>query len=137
MDNFGNLTFSGERPLAGDRWRRFRKEFRIPENTSTADIRAKLENGNLHVIFPKLFARPHQQSAQPSKVEELKSSEKTAPEPEPEREPETETKPGASGLEMRFKKPRQLVLNVGVAVVILVALASYVSYKLRKSIDSD
>ena len=46
-------------------------------------------------------------------------------------------KPKAGEVGMRFKKPRQLMLNVGVAVVILVGVILNMFYKLRKSIETE
>ncbi|ONK81898.1 uncharacterized protein A4U43_C01F33990 [Asparagus officinalis] len=144
MDNFRNLKVSGERPLIGERWRRFFTNFRIPSNTSNADIRAKFENGTLSMIFPKLFAR-HPTQNQTTNAQEPASDKKTAIEPKPrednvqknqeEKEKIHKAKAGDRGL--RFKRHKQLMVNVGVAAVILVAVGFYVSCKLRKLTEAD
>ncbi|MQM18677.1 hypothetical protein Taro_051673 [Colocasia esculenta] len=55
IDNHGNLKVSGERPLGGgNRWLRFQKVFRMAEDCITTDIKAKLDNGVLSVVMPKL-----------------------------------------------------------------------------------
>ncbi|CAL9000533.1 unnamed protein product [Prunus brigantina] len=46
----------GERPLGGNKWERFRKEFPIPSNCDPNDISAKFENGVLSVKLPKMIA---------------------------------------------------------------------------------
>ena len=223
MDNLGNLRISGERSLADQRWSRFRKDFRIPQNTITSEVRAKFQNENLYVIVPKPIAksqpqdRPKAQEPESGKktTMEPKSREnqnrmsqkdsplssskpndttmtqsngksrktgetdttKTAPtvqekekdqihKPEDKQQPANDTgnknaelpssrkrktvvedeklhhggsemERKVGGLGMRFKKPRQIMLNVGVAAVIFVGLAFYVSYKVRKSIEAD
>lgn len=55
IDNYGRLRVSGERPLEGGQWSRFRKEFQVPEGCDAGGIRARLEkDGVLHVIMPRL-----------------------------------------------------------------------------------
>ncbi|RWW60635.1 hypothetical protein BHE74_00032364 [Ensete ventricosum] len=56
VDSQGNLRTSGERPLDATRWSRFVVEFKLPENCSLSDVRAKFENETLLVRFPKLIA---------------------------------------------------------------------------------
>ncbi|URE13976.1 Heat shock family protein [Musa troglodytarum] len=56
IDSQGNLRTSGERPLDGRRWSRFVVEFKLPENCSLNEIRAKFENESLHLRLPKLIA---------------------------------------------------------------------------------
>lgn len=207
LDSTGNLRIRGERPLEGQGqyWSRFRKDFRIPENTVTGNIRAKLENEHLSIILPKLVRS--QTMDQPAKVSEPDPGKKnTPPETRPredrdrtsqkddaateqsnenirrrrtgeptnavkkeqnlkeeakkaasqivdrdaeladsrKRKAEDEKtadgrdglvvpKPTEGGLGGSFKRPRQLMVNVGVAAIILVGLAFYVSYKLTNS----
>ncbi|XP_062213840.1 inactive protein RESTRICTED TEV MOVEMENT 2-like [Phragmites australis] len=55
------LRISGERPLgAGDnRWRRFGKDFHVPEGCDTGAIRARLEkDGVLLITMPRLSTAP-------------------------------------------------------------------------------
>lgn len=54
LDNYGNLKVTGERVLFPNRISRFRRDFRVPDNSSTDEIRAKFEDGLLYVIIPKL-----------------------------------------------------------------------------------
>ncbi|XP_037426111.1 inactive protein RESTRICTED TEV MOVEMENT 2-like [Triticum dicoccoides] len=55
IDNYGRLRVSGERPLEGGQWSRFRKEFQVPEGCNAGGIRARFEkDGVLHVIMPRL-----------------------------------------------------------------------------------
>lgn len=52
LDNYTNLRTGGQRPLTGNRWLRFRKEFQIPNKYNTGKARAKFENGLLTVNLP-------------------------------------------------------------------------------------
>ncbi|KAM3315353.1 hypothetical protein ACQJBY_033838 [Aegilops geniculata] len=55
IDNYGRLRVSGERPLEGTQWSRFRKEFQVPEGCDAGGIRARFEkDGVLHVTMPRL-----------------------------------------------------------------------------------
>ncbi|TKV98120.1 hypothetical protein SEVIR_9G539000v4 [Setaria viridis] len=69
IDNFGTLRISGERPLGADgsRWRRFGKEFQVPDTCDAAAIRARLDKeGVLLITMPKLSAT----AAPPAPAEE-------------------------------------------------------------------
>lgn len=48
------LIVLGERPVAGNRWSRFRLEFRIPDGCDTKGIHARFENGVVRVTMPGL-----------------------------------------------------------------------------------
>jgi hypothetical protein len=69
IDNFGRLRISGERPLGadGNRWRRFGKEFEVPDTCDAAAIRARLDKqGVLLITMPKLSATaPAEEPAAP------------------------------------------------------------------------
>lgn len=105
LDNFGNLRTTGERPLNGNRWQRFRKEFRIPDNCNANEIRAKFENGVLTVTLPKLTTTPSEPPTQPepattttpaTRAEPTPTvpptkAELTAPMPPTARAPDTQT----------------------------------------------
>lgn len=57
IDKFGRLRISGERPLRADsnRWRRFSKDFQVPEGCDAGAIRARIEKGGVLLItMPKL-----------------------------------------------------------------------------------
>ncbi|RLN42394.1 inactive protein RESTRICTED TEV MOVEMENT 2-like [Panicum miliaceum] len=57
IDNFGRLRIAGERPLGADgsRWKRFHKEFQVPDTCDAAAIRARLDkDGILLITMPKL-----------------------------------------------------------------------------------
>ncbi|XVF30767.1 hypothetical protein REPUB_Repub16aG0087100 [Reevesia pubescens] len=49
----GILTVSGERPLEGTRWIRFRKEFDPPKECKANEARARLSSGILFITIPK------------------------------------------------------------------------------------
>ncbi|XP_042450196.1 inactive protein RESTRICTED TEV MOVEMENT 2-like [Zingiber officinale] len=53
INDFGNLKITGERPLVGNRWSRFVKEFQVPDHCNASEIKAALENGLLRIELPK------------------------------------------------------------------------------------
>lgn len=57
VDSYGNLRTTGERPLEDNRWSRFWKDFRIPADCPSNEIRAKFENETLFITLPKEIAR--------------------------------------------------------------------------------
>ncbi|KAK3164910.1 hypothetical protein QOZ80_1AG0026390 [Eleusine coracana subsp. coracana] len=57
IDRFGRLRISGERPLRADsnHWRRFSRDFQIPEGCDAGAIRARLDKGGVLLItMPRL-----------------------------------------------------------------------------------
>ncbi|URE13978.1 Heat shock family protein [Musa troglodytarum] len=89
IDSQGNLRTSGERPLDGRRWSRFVVEFKLPENCSLNEIRAKFENESLHLRLPKLIApepvvqieeREAEKKLQPPKEEKDEAAKSTGDE---------------------------------------------------------
>ncbi|GJN30348.1 hypothetical protein PR202_gb18643 [Eleusine coracana subsp. coracana] len=57
IDRFGRLRVSGERPLRADsnHWRRFSRDFQVPEGCDAGAIRARLDKGGLLLItMPRL-----------------------------------------------------------------------------------
>ncbi|XP_068650574.1 inactive protein RESTRICTED TEV MOVEMENT 2-like [Aristolochia californica] len=68
LDNIGNLKISGERLVTDNKWTRFRKDFRIPENSNLNSVRAKFEKGTLYVIIPTTITQiiPPPQHSPPS-----------------------------------------------------------------------
>ncbi|GKV07586.1 hypothetical protein SLEP1_g19337 [Rubroshorea leprosula] len=65
INNAGILSITGERPLEGNKWRRFRKEIKVPDDIKTSEIRAKLTSGVLRITMPikPPQAPPHDSSA--------------------------------------------------------------------------
>ncbi|KAG8478866.1 hypothetical protein CXB51_028715 [Gossypium anomalum] len=59
------LTVSGERPLEGSKWTRFRKEFTIPKDCKANEIRARFSSGFLYITIPKKIAYSQQDSLTP------------------------------------------------------------------------
>ncbi|XP_004228875.1 uncharacterized protein [Solanum lycopersicum] len=56
LNKTGTLKISGQRPVGkSNKWRRFQKEFPVAVNCDRSKISAKLENGILHVIQPKMI----------------------------------------------------------------------------------
>ena len=58
VDNHGHLRTSGERPLAGNRWSRFQKDFQLPDNCIADRIRAKFDSETLTITLPKKAPSP-------------------------------------------------------------------------------
>ncbi|RWW62508.1 hypothetical protein BHE74_00030360 [Ensete ventricosum] len=80
IDDYGKLKISGERPLINDRWKRFLKEFYVPDYSNVSEISAQFENGLLRIILPKFVAQTS------TKDEAAKASEAA-----PDRKTTTET----------------------------------------------
>ncbi|KAJ8641739.1 hypothetical protein MRB53_018433 [Persea americana] len=57
LDSSGILNITGECPVEGNKWRRFRKEALVPEKCNPSNIQAKFEDGILYVVFPKPITR--------------------------------------------------------------------------------
>ncbi|XP_019459295.1 PREDICTED: inactive protein RESTRICTED TEV MOVEMENT 2-like isoform X2 [Lupinus angustifolius] len=47
------LRLSGERQISDNKWRQFRKEFPVPNESDTSGVSAKFENGMLYIKLPK------------------------------------------------------------------------------------
>ncbi|TVU01134.1 hypothetical protein EJB05_53433 [Eragrostis curvula] len=52
------LIVSGERPVAGNRWSRFRLEFKLPDDCDAKGIQARFERGVVRVTMPGLTPQP-------------------------------------------------------------------------------
>ncbi|KAJ8621865.1 hypothetical protein MRB53_030394 [Persea americana] len=53
LHNNGVLKISGERPIQGNKWTRFRKDFLVPDHCDRTQIRAKFETRALYITMPK------------------------------------------------------------------------------------
>ncbi|KAK1272254.1 hypothetical protein QJS04_geneDACA012976 [Acorus gramineus] len=121
------LRVSGERPIGALRWSRFQCDFKIPDGCVTSDIRARFEDGLLYVTLPKSLP-PVVDLPQPTDeiYEDASSAALT----------------GAGGVTgkgdwggmgddlMGLKeRPRELVVNVMVAAMVVVGLGIYLCYK--------
>ncbi|ONK74273.1 uncharacterized protein A4U43_C03F4560 [Asparagus officinalis] len=149
LDNFGNLRTSGERPIDGNRWKRFRKEFRVPDNCNASEIRAKFESGLLTITLPKLITEeepePEPKPEPEPEPKPVPAPTVQAPEPEKMKQavPETdfdkgEVEEGASGLMVGMKaKRKQLMINFAVAAVIMIGVGIFVAYKFRKISEAE
>lgn len=58
VDNHGHLRTRGERPVAGTKWARFQKDFKLPDNCNVDGIRAKFESETLTITLPKKIPSP-------------------------------------------------------------------------------
>ncbi|PAN47188.1 hypothetical protein PAHAL_9G240900 [Panicum hallii] len=54
------LLVRGERPVAGNRWSRFRLELRVPDGCNAKAIHARFENGVVRVTMPGIAPEPVQ-----------------------------------------------------------------------------
>ncbi|XP_047064477.1 uncharacterized protein LOC124672261 [Lolium rigidum] len=54
----GLVVVRGERAVAGNRWSRFRLEFRVPDGCDVKGIHAKFEGGVVRVTMPGIKAGP-------------------------------------------------------------------------------
>lgn len=54
------LIVRGERPVAGNRWSRFRLELRVPDGCDAKAIHARFENGVVRVTMPGVAPEPVQ-----------------------------------------------------------------------------
>lgn len=68
------LTVSGERPLEGSKWIRFRKEFTTPKDCKANKIRARFGSGLLYITIPKEIAYSQQDSVTSTQHGESASS---------------------------------------------------------------
>lgn len=68
------LVVRGERPVAGNRWRRFRLELRVPDGCDAKAIHARFENGVVRVTMPGV-------APEPVKVETAAAAGKQDPSP--------------------------------------------------------
>ncbi|OEL19474.1 hypothetical protein BAE44_0019507 [Dichanthelium oligosanthes] len=55
-----HLVVRGERPVAGNRWSRFRLEITVPDGCDAKAIHARFENGVVRVTMPGVAAEPVQ-----------------------------------------------------------------------------
>ncbi|KAF0923771.1 hypothetical protein E2562_006729 [Oryza meyeriana var. granulata] len=70
VDNHGHLRTRGERPVGGNRWSLFQKDFQLPADCNVDGIRAKFENETLTITLPKKNPSPVKPSVQsPSPVQ--------------------------------------------------------------------
>ncbi|PIA36057.1 hypothetical protein AQUCO_03400157v1 [Aquilegia coerulea] len=83
LDNQGNLRISGERPLEGNKWSRFRVNYRIPQDCNSSDIHAKFNNNILQVILPKKIVDTTVLD-NPTQTQGPHTSPKTSTEPKPD-----------------------------------------------------
>ncbi|OEL18607.1 hypothetical protein BAE44_0020374 [Dichanthelium oligosanthes] len=59
MDNHGIIAVRGKRPIAGTRWSRFQKDFKVPDNCNAASMLiSKFQNETLTITFPKETPKP-------------------------------------------------------------------------------
>ncbi|GMI65057.1 hypothetical protein HRI_000175000 [Hibiscus trionum] len=56
----GVITVSGERPVEGGKWIRFRKEFATPKDCKATEIRARFSSGFLYITIPKKITSSQQ-----------------------------------------------------------------------------
>ncbi|KAL4195579.1 hypothetical protein AMTRI_Chr05g74020 [Amborella trichopoda] len=78
LDNFGNITTSGERHISGNTFARFKQVFTVPGDSNFEQISAKFDHGILYIIMPRIRERSpqrHKEMAIDSKITEDKKHE--------------------------------------------------------------
>ncbi|CAN6323123.1 unnamed protein product [Urochloa humidicola] len=98
VDNHGHLRTSGERPVAGTRWSRFQKDFKLPDNCNAdADgIRAKFEAEALTITLPKKTPSPPVPELPTNRRPVAAAPSKRIPPPPPAALPEPPAVPAAA-----------------------------------------
>ncbi|XP_068635992.1 inactive protein RESTRICTED TEV MOVEMENT 2-like [Aristolochia californica] len=94
LDSLGNLKIGGERPVADNKWTRFRNDFPIPENSNLNEIRAKFEKGTLFVNIPTTITQIiHSPKQSPPQAQSPPQPQAPPPTPQkPTQKDETEKK---------------------------------------------
>ncbi|KAK7306684.1 hypothetical protein VNO77_44636 [Canavalia gladiata] len=89
------LKLGGEQQISDNKWRRFNKEFTIPPNSNTNEIKAKLQGSVLYITLPKIITevKPETKSPTPPEPptletpkEEPKASQVSRKKPQKEKE---------------------------------------------------
>ncbi|KAH7692480.1 Small heat shock protein HSP20 protein [Dioscorea alata] len=128
VDTFGTLRVSAERPVEGTRWRRYRKDFRIPETTNVHEIKAKFENEALYVSVPKPITQTEvtEQHEQPKptpeppaiqkemQADDKGEEEKTVPKKEDDKEKKVEESSGAKESPTGYRQSKKEKLKCGI-----------------------
>ncbi|RWR93378.1 Alpha crystallin/Hsp20 domain-containing protein [Cinnamomum micranthum f. kanehirae] len=87
LDNKGVLKVSGERPIQGNKWTRFRKDFHVPDHCDVTQIRATFDDGALYITMPKTNltspqpTKPTRTTQKPSPVEPTPRKDQTSFQP--------------------------------------------------------
>ncbi|KAL5708660.1 hypothetical protein ACHQM5_019427 [Ranunculus cassubicifolius] len=107
LSDLGNLKISGERPLEGNKWSRFRLSFRLPKDCNFNEIHAKFINNILQIMLPKKTSRNSVSAAHPSTEQEVPTSEKI--ENDQVKKPEKPAGQGVSGVVEDSKKKIEML----------------------------
>ncbi|OMO67918.1 hypothetical protein CCACVL1_20201 [Corchorus capsularis] len=152
--NFGSngvLTITGERPVEGHRWIRFRKEFNPPKDCKSNEIRARLSSGILYLTIPKKVVQqdqvtPVQQGSQVQdkgklKQESSKSNKEGADQGFTAKQQSDVAMPtengalqptaGPKSFVSRLKMGRKTAMKVGASVIVLALLIAVMFYVLK------
>ncbi|XP_010243365.1 PREDICTED: inactive protein RESTRICTED TEV MOVEMENT 2-like [Nelumbo nucifera] len=98
----GALKISGERPINNNRWSRFQKEFKLPQNCETKDIRAQFVAEVLTIVMPKAVA-----PAQPQLLHPTGHKPEAGSPPAPKKSPEEAVTQKPESPEKRPETPSQ------------------------------
>ncbi|KAF9592281.1 hypothetical protein IFM89_013507 [Coptis chinensis] len=156
IDTNGNLKISGECPIEGNRWSRFRKEFSAPQNCNTNEITAKFAGGLLYVKFPNKISdvieqdeRERKQVApadentmnEKKKSDQVSGSLTTGPGkvngPICTQSLVQSYKPTFGGLGSSLRKHKVLVAGIVITAAVVVVLGVYGLHKLRSPAGED
>uniref|UniRef100_A0ACD5UKQ6 Uncharacterized protein n=1 Tax=Avena sativa TaxID=4498 RepID=A0ACD5UKQ6_AVESA len=150
----GLVVVRGERAVAGNRWSRFRLEFRVPDGCDVKAIHARFEGGVVRVTMPGIKTGPPAVASVGSKLPEPSAAETDAAgggdkeDGNVQRQPEEEERAvkdggrldhGAGGVESLaapasgrgysyLPERRKLVTTVVGAALLLFSLGIYVRY---------
>ncbi|KAJ9183751.1 hypothetical protein P3X46_007563 [Hevea brasiliensis] len=157
-----SIRVVGERPISGNKWSRFNEAFPVSQNCDVQTIQAKLLNGVLTITMPKpTIEQPPipQKPISTSTGNEGKDKTLTPLEARTEEKMKKQTdgkfeqKPNedffaekvkdvknaaaaAKKIVMELKEERQSLVNIGVAVLVIAALGTYIYYTFGSSRNS-
>ncbi|KAK4427665.1 class I heat shock protein [Sesamum alatum] len=150
----------GERPVAGNKWSRFQAGFQAPDDGEMSSIRARFHGQILTITVPKKSVnKPQDHPQTTAKVDTREqpshgndppaagasqlgtvlqgadnaSSTRTSIDPTPREDANVKAVKGV----FELNEERQLLVNMGAAVLVVVALGAYVAYKFASRKDKD
>ncbi|TKY62879.1 Inactive protein RESTRICTED TEV MOVEMENT 2 [Spatholobus suberectus] len=77
INHVGFLVISGERPIDGNKWKRFKKEFEIPSYCNEDTIHGNMLQSILSVVMPKKSPLIHQEEQEHKKERKENKKEET------------------------------------------------------------
>ncbi|KAL2320487.1 hypothetical protein Fmac_029456 [Flemingia macrophylla] len=133
INHVGFLVISGERPMFGSKWKRFKKEFEIPSSCNEDEIYGNMMESILSVVMPKKNPLVHQ--GEPELMQEIKNANN-------KEETETTTKEGTTqdmahttdqyqfeehDVRLPQEPTREVALKFMLVMVLILVIASYLA----------